>query len=37
MNEIKTEDVCEDLCKDEEMFDVSNYLAKSNTVMIQTN
>ena len=29
MHEIKTEDVYEDFCNDKEMFDISNYLAKS--------
>ena len=37
MNEIKTEDVYEDFSKDKKTFDLSNYLAKSNFMMIRTN
>ena len=35
--EIKSKDVYKDFSKDKEMFDFSNYSAKPNIVMIQTN
>ena len=37
MYEIKTEDVYEEFSNDKQMFDFSNYSAKSNIMMIQTN